>query len=388
MTANLKAIPKKDLSDGGLVLYSDKEVGRSDIFPQTIKHSPNGLHVMIGDAEEFIIYKIQGFKNVHFGQGNKFVWSNDNGFAVHRSDEVKLFDQNFVQLSSIKTSYQVDSLHGGTLLGIRSTDFVMFYEWETTTFIQKIEISCKDIIWNPTSNQLTITSTGNFYLLRYNAGRVKEALKANEVSEEGVDEAFAIDAEIPETVVSGIWLKRCFFFLTNQNKLNYVVQDKPLNFAYLERPSTVLGYMPTQGCLFFIDGANKITSFEVPIGFYSAISSIADEDFDGMRSELAKLENHKYYDRVAKYLESIGNLREAFEVVKHQELKFEYAIKLEEIEAAYEIACESGSKPSLKQIGDLCLTKGEFDKAENAFKLVEDFPSLLLMYSSLGRHKI
>lgn len=64
MTANLKAIPKKDLIDGAVVPLSDKEVGRSDIYPQAIKHSPNGLNVMITDGEEFIIYKVQGLKNI------------------------------------------------------------------------------------------------------------------------------------------------------------------------------------------------------------------------------------------------------------------------------------------------------------------------------------
>lgn len=77
---------------------------------------------MVGDGEEFVIYKVTGFKNVRkpslpdFGSGSKFVWSNDNGFAIHKGDEVKLFDANFNQVSSIKTSYQVESLHGGNLL--------------------------------------------------------------------------------------------------------------------------------------------------------------------------------------------------------------------------------------------------------------------------------
>lgn len=54
--------------------------------------------------------------NPDFGTGSKFVWSNDNGYAIHRGDEVKLFDASFNQTSTIKTSYQVESLHGGNLL--------------------------------------------------------------------------------------------------------------------------------------------------------------------------------------------------------------------------------------------------------------------------------
>lgn len=44
----------------------------------------------------------------------------------------------------------------------------MFYEWETTLFIQKVEINCRDIFWNSTTEQLAVCSSGQFYLLQYN----------------------------------------------------------------------------------------------------------------------------------------------------------------------------------------------------------------------------
>lgn len=206
-----------------------------------------------------------------------------------------------------------------------------------------------------------------------------------EVGDEGIDEAFSIEAEIQESVTSGIWLKSCFFYLTSQNKLNYIVKDKPMNYAFLEKPCQILGYLPTQGVLLFVDGANKITSYEIPQAFYSAVSHAAVEDYDSMRSDLEKIENHKFHDRLAKFLEANERLEEALEVVKNPEIKFEYALKLEDIEQAYAIAEESGSKQSLKQIGDLCLVKGDFDRAESAFRLAEDLSSLFLIYSSLGK---
>lgn len=386
MTANLKAIPKKELIDGAPVTISEKEVGRSDIYPQAIKHSPNGLNVMISDGEEYIIYKVQGFKNVHFGQGAKFVWSQENGYAVHKGDEVRIFDSSFNQRSTIKTSYQVEGLHGGPLLGIRTNDFIMFYDWDSTVFVQKIEINCKDLYWNSTSYKLAVAAPQQLYLLQFNPNTLKAFLSSGkqEAGDDGIDEAFSIESELTETVISGIWLKNCFFYVTSQNKLNYVVKDKPINYAYLERPSSVLGYMSTQGALFFVDGANRITSYEIPQNFPSAISSIAEEDFDSMRADLDKIENNKFHDKVAKYLEAIDNIEIAFEVVKNPEMKFEYALKLEKVDEAHQIAIESGSKNSLKAIGDLCLLKGEFAKAEHSFKLAEDLSSLLLLYSSLG----
>lgn len=148
--------------------------------------------------------------------------------------------------------------------------------------------------------------------------------------------------------------------------------------------SQILGYQSTQGVIFFVDTMNKVISIEVPQNFAQAITSIDDEDFEAMRSAVEKIENNKFHDKVAKYLEGVENLSLAFEVVKNLDLKFEYALRLELVDEAYEIACESTSKSCLKQIGDLCLQKGEFDKAEDSYKRAEDLPSLFLLYSSLG----
>lgn len=262
----------------------------------------------------------------------------------------------------------------------------MFYDWEKTTFIQKVEISCKDIIWNSLTNQLVVSAHDQFYLLTYNKDKVTEAIASDEdLGDEGVEDAFEIDAEVNEAIVAGVWLKNCFFFINKQNKLNYTVKGKSMNYAYLEKASQILGYQPTQGVLFFVDASNKLFSYEVPQAFVNAIGRIEEEDFDAMRKELEKIDNHKFHDKVAKYLETEDNLEIAFSVVKNQEIKFDYALRLEYIDEAHAIACHSQSDSSLKQIGDLCLLKGQFEKAEEAFKLSNDFSSLFLIYSSLGR---
>lgn len=58
----------------------------------------------------------------------------------------------------------------------------------------------------------------------------------NNDQEDGIEDAFTVIAEISEPIVTGIWIKKCFFYLTAQNKLNYVVKDKPFGYAFLERP--------------------------------------------------------------------------------------------------------------------------------------------------------
>lgn len=41
---------------------------------------------------------------------------------------MKLY-KNFKEVTSIKTNYAAEALSGGTLLGIRGSDFVCFYDW-------------------------------------------------------------------------------------------------------------------------------------------------------------------------------------------------------------------------------------------------------------------
>ena len=105
-------------------------------------------------------------KFLDFGSGGHLVWSNDNGYAVASGSEIKIFDSSFNQIEEINLDFPVESLYGGKLLGINAGDFIVFYTWEGT-MIQKVDITPKDVIWNPKNNLLTITGKEGFFLLSY-----------------------------------------------------------------------------------------------------------------------------------------------------------------------------------------------------------------------------
>lgn len=44
------------------------------------------------------------------------------------SSSVKLF-KNFKETNAIKTNFAAEALSGGSLLGVRGSDFVCFYDW-------------------------------------------------------------------------------------------------------------------------------------------------------------------------------------------------------------------------------------------------------------------
>lgn len=47
------------------------------------------------------------------------------------SSAVKVY-KNFKETSSLRLGYGAEGLHGGTLLAVRSADFVCFYDWATS----------------------------------------------------------------------------------------------------------------------------------------------------------------------------------------------------------------------------------------------------------------
>ena len=39
--------------------------------------------------------------------------------------------RNFKEATTIKPGFSVEGIHGGQLLGVRSNDFICFYDWNT-----------------------------------------------------------------------------------------------------------------------------------------------------------------------------------------------------------------------------------------------------------------
>lgn len=188
------------------------------MYPLTIKHSPNGLSFVITDQSEYVIYKSQTFNNLSFGNGAHFCWANNGGYAVKRDMKVAIYDNNHQEVTTIKTDYPIEDLYGGPLLSIKSTDFILFYDWDTYTFISKIDVSGKDIFWNTKTGKFIISAKDGIYNLIYNKELVEKTLKENENLDDGIEDAFELLFEFNDVVTSGCWIDDTFFYINVHNK--------------------------------------------------------------------------------------------------------------------------------------------------------------------------
>ncbi|XP_059285920.1 coatomer subunit beta'-2-like [Lycium ferocissimum] len=87
---------------------------------------------------------------------------------------------------------------------------------------------------------------------------------------------------------------------------------------------------------------------------------------------------------VAHFLESRGMIEEALEVATDPDYRFELAIQLGKLDIAQEIAAVAQSESKWKQLGDLAMSSGRLEMAEDCLKHANDLSGLLLLYSSLG----
>jgi coatomer subunit beta' len=157
LSGNLQTISDEaNLSDGARIPLSVKEIGSTEIFAQSLIHSPNGRFVTVVGDGEYITYTTLAWRNKSFGNGVSFAWAPDSNTYAVLENKVKVrVYKNFRERGGAGMkgagSWSIDGLHGGTLLGARGAGFVMFWDWETGEVVRRIDVDAKNVCIASTS---------------------------------------------------------------------------------------------------------------------------------------------------------------------------------------------------------------------------------------------
>ncbi|KAF2606532.1 hypothetical protein F2Q68_00043917 [Brassica cretica] len=255
-TANIKSIGAGyEVTDGERLPLAVKELGTCDLYPQSLKHNPNGRFVVVCGDGEYIIYTALAWRNRSFGSGLEFVWSSEGECAVRESSsKIKTFSKNFQEKKSIRPTFSAEKIFGGTLLAICSSDFICFYDWAECRLIQRIDVTVKNLYWADSGDLLAIASDTSFYILKYNRDLVSAHFDSGRsTEEEGVEDAFEVLHENDERVRTGLWVGDCFIYNNSSSKLNYCVGGEVTTMYHLDRPMYLLGYLASQSRVFLVD---------------------------------------------------------------------------------------------------------------------------------------
>eukprot|EP01088_Endostelium_zonatum_P017031 TRINITY_DN4844_c0_g2_i1.p1 TRINITY_DN4844_c0_g2~~TRINITY_DN4844_c0_g2_i1.p1 ORF type:complete len:867 (-),score=183.19 TRINITY_DN4844_c0_g2_i1:46-2646(-) len=377
-----------EVEDGEKLNLPVKELGSCEIFPQSVKHNSNGHFIVVCGDGEYIIYTTVELRNRSYGPGLEFVWdtrktkNSKSTYAVKESStRVKVFS-NFKESHKLSLPHSCEGIFAGPILGVKSTKSICFYSWAAPSLlIRKIDASPKSVVWSESGEYVAICCDTSFYVLKFNEELVEASLASE--SETDIEGAFELLHELPERVKGGVWAGDCFVYVNGSNRLNYCVGGEVFTISHLDRQMYLLGYVPRDNRLYFIDRDLNITRYTLHLSVVNYQTAILRGNLELAESLLPNIPTDQR-DKIAHFLESQGLREEALRVTTELDHKFDLAIQLGNLQLAHSIAKESDSQHKWRQLSDLALMNGEFDLAEECMWSAEDINGLLLLYTSLS----
>ncbi|CCH45676.1 Coatomer subunit beta [Wickerhamomyces ciferrii] len=378
----------EQVEDGETLPLSSKDLGSVEIFPSSLKHSPNGRFVTVTGDGEFIIYTALAWRNKEYGSALDFVWAQDpNIYAIRDSSNEITIWKNFKVKSNgpIDFPYEVEKLYGGSLLGIKSDGFVAFYDWESQELVRRIDVDATDIVWSESGELVLIISNEASFALRFDRDVFVEALEQGSIDpEDGVEDSFEVLYDVNETITSGKWVGDVFIFTTSTNRLNYLVGGKTYNIAHFDKNAYLLGYLARDNKVYVTDKDINITSYHLSLPVLEYQTLVLRGELEQANQDL--LPNIESTDllKISRFLEAQEYLEEALEISPDSEQKFEIAIKIKDFETAKSIANSENTEHKWKSLGDLALNSFKYKLAIESFEKANDIESLLLLYTSFN----
>ncbi|KAK4960098.1 Coatomer subunit beta' [Elasticomyces elasticus] len=377
----------KSAKDNQPITLPSKDLGSTEIYPQTLIHSPNGRFVAVCGDGEYIIYTALALRNQAFGSALDFAWASkehDKDYAIRESQySVKIF-RNFKPKSgdgSVNVGYTADGLAGGVLLGVKGAGGIGFFDWETGRLVRRVEVEPRNVYWSESGELVCLACEDTFYVLRYSREQYLAAVQAGAEEEDGVEEAFEVVCDINESVRTGQWVGDCFVYTNSTNRLNYLVGDQTYTISHFDQPYYVLGYLTRDGRVYVCDKDVQVTSFALSVAVIEYQTLVLRGDLDAANEMLNDIpEDQK--NKIARFLEGQGYKEQALEVATDDEHKFELALGLGDLQIALEMARKSDVEHKWKVVGDAALTAWNLALAEECFSNAKDLGSLLLLYSS------
>ncbi|VAI69856.1 unnamed protein product [Triticum turgidum subsp. durum] len=397
-TVNIKTVGANfEATDGERLPLAVKELGSCDLYPQNLKHNPNGRFVVVCGDGEYIIYTALAWRNRSFGSALEFAWSSEGEYAIREStSRIKIFNKSFQFFSSrecftyvqekktIRPTFSAERIFGGVLLAMCSSDFICFYDWADCRLIRRIDVTVKNVYWADSGDLVAIASDTSFYILKYNRDVVAAYLEGGKpADEEGAEDAFELLHEVNERVRTGIWVGDCFIYNNSSWRLNYCVGGEVTTMYHLDRPMYLMGYLANQSRVYLIDKEFNVIGYTLLLSLIEYKTLVMRGDLESANEILPSIPKTQY-NSVAHFLESRGMLEEALEIATDADYKFDLAVQLGKLEIAKAIAVEAQSESKWKQLGELAMSTGKLEASEECLLQAKDLSGLLLLYSSLG----
>ncbi|KAL0950314.1 hypothetical protein HGRIS_010289 [Hohenbuehelia grisea] len=392
MSGNLQMISDESVTEGARIPLSVKEIGSTEIFATSLIHSPNGRFVTVVGDGEYIIYTALAWRNKSFGNGVSFAWAPDSNTYAVLENKVKLkVYKNFRERPGVGMkgvgSWSMDGLYTGPLLAARGAGFVMFWDWESGEIVRRIDVDAKNVYWSGTGSLVAIAAEDSFYILRFDREAYDNKVEEGaEITDEGVEEAFEVVADVSESVKTAKWIGDCFIYTTSTNRLCYFVGNESYTISPFDTPMFLMGYMPAHNRVYLADKDVNIYSYNLSLNVVEYQTAVLRGDTEAAAEILPTLPKEQL-NKVARFLEGRDLKELALQVTTDPDHKFDLSLQLDDLDQAVEIARsvpDAEAEAKWKALGDRALTVWRFDLARESFEKAGDLSALMLLLLATG----
>ena len=381
-----------EAKDGEVIDIQPKSLGSTELFPLSIKFSPNGRHFSVLSDKDFVISTSGVYRSNCVGNGTDLAWVSEGEFIVKDEKTVKLY-KNFKEFKSFKPGFSFDNVFGGPYFSIKTSDSIFIYDFETTSFIRKIDVSPHTVVWNENKKSVALICDDVTYILKSFPEKIEHYVEnndneSNDIEDEGCEEAFEAFFEINDHVVNGLFVDEVFIFINNKNKINYAIEDRIFSITTLNSNYALQGYLPASNKLYLMNKNFSLVSYTFPLSFVTYQMAILKKDFI-LADKIFPTVPTEYLEQVTNFLEKFELYELCYKICHNLNQKFALAIKLKKLKDARIMALDQNSQEKWKMVADLALELGEFKHAEEAMIAAKDYNGLLLYYSIIAdREKI
>ena len=175
----------------------------------------------------------------------------------------------------------MEQIYGGRLLGIKSKEFITFYDWETQVHVRRIDVSPspKNVYWSEKGDKIVLALEDNYYSLNFNEAEVQTYVEEHEGEEkpeeededdEGCEDAFEFLDEYPDIIISGLWVSEdCFVYTNSKGHIYQMIGQKTIKMANADKKQYILGYDSKQNRLYLVDKNFSIYSYSLILAVVS-----------------------------------------------------------------------------------------------------------------------
>ncbi|POV98116.1 hypothetical protein PSTT_14629 [Puccinia striiformis] len=358
LTCNVAAAQDIEIPDGQKLNTQVRELGTTEFLPK-----PSSTHRMAA----FVTFRL--------GSRFKYVCRPRNRYKAEGF-------RNFKENNGLS--------HGGsleTLLCVKGSGFVCFYDWESGSLVRRIEVEARDVFWSASGEHVAIAGEESLYILRFDQQAYSEFLaEGGELGDEGVEAAFDLLHELSEVVQTGKWVGDCLIYTNTANRLNYVIGGQTHTLSHFDQQMFLLGYLPNFNRIYLCDKDCGIYSYSLALSVVEYQTAIMHGDLDSAAELLEKVPTDQR-NRIARFLESQDLKELALSVSTDIDHRFELATQLDDLDTALEITKSAPypeSQSKWRVIAEKALASWKIELAEESFLKAGDLSALLLIYSSTG----